>query len=137
MKERNHVSLEKREPEKKKILIADDDRPTLKILEVMLLEAGYSVILAADGTLALSLARSEHPDLAILDIAMPGMDGLEVGLVMKREPQTRLIPVIFLSSQVGGEFKEGMDSLLAANFLPKPIQRDLLLKEIKRVLWSR
>jgi CheY-like chemotaxis protein len=68
--------------------------------------------------------------VAILDIAMPGMDGIDVGLVMKKDPQTRHIPVIFLSSQVGGEFKEGMDSLLAAIFLPKPIQKELLLKEI-------
>jgi len=128
------MSLEKREPEKKKILIADDNKPTLRILEAILSEAGYSVIQAASGTTALSLARSENPDLAILDIGMPGMDGIDVGLVMKKDPQTRHIPVIFLSSQVGGEFKEGMDSLLAAIFLPKPIQKDLLLKEIGRVL---
>lgn len=126
--------FEKPETEKKKILIADDDKPTLKILEAILSEAGYSVIQAASGPKALNLARSEHPDLAILDIAMPGMDGIDVGLVMKKDPQTRRIPVIFLSSHVGGGFREGMDSLLAANFLPKPIQKDLLLKEIERIL---
>jgi CheY-like chemotaxis protein len=134
MKDRDQMIPDRYGLEKKKILIADDDGPTLKILEAILSEAGYSVILAASGTLALSLVKSELPDLAILDIAMPGMDGIEVGLVMKRDPQTRRIPVIFLSSRVGGEFKEGMDSLLAANFLPKPIQRDLLLKEIERIL---
>jgi CheY-like chemotaxis protein len=134
MKDRSESSLEKRETWEKKILIADDDKPTLKILEAILSEAGYLVVQASSGKTALRLARRESPDLAILDIAMPGMDGIDVGIVMKKNPQTRRIPVIFLSSHVGGEFKEGMDSLLAANFLPKPIQKDLLLKEIKRVL---
>jgi CheY-like chemotaxis protein len=134
MKDGSPMSPEKQKSEKKKILIADDDKPTLKILEAILSEAGYSVIQAASGTTALSLAQSENPDLAILDIAMPGMDGIDVGLGLKKDPRTRHIPVIFLSSKVGGEFKEGMDSLLAANFLPKPVQKNLLLKEIERVL---
>lgn len=121
-------------PERKKILIADDDRPTLKILQAILLEAGYQVIQASDGKKAIRLAKNEHPDAAVLDIGMPGMDGIDVGLTLKSDPQTRRIPVIFLSSRVGGKFKEGMDSLLSANFLPKPIEKDLLLREIERVL---
>lgn len=118
----------------KKILIADDDKPTLKILEAILVDAGYEVVQASDGKKALRLAKSENPDAVVLDIGMPGMDGIDVGLMLKSDPQTRRIPVIFLSSRVGGKFKEGMDSLLSANFLPKPIEKNLLLREIERVL---
>ncbi len=119
---------------KKKILIADDDRSTLKILEAILMDAGYAVIQASDGKKALRLARSELPDAVVLDITMPVMDGIDVGLMLKSDPQTSRIPVIFLSSRVGGEFREGMDSLLSANFLPKPVEKDVLLREIMHLL---
>ena len=128
------MSISPDESAKKKILIADDDKPSLKILEAILVEAGYIVIQASDGKIALRLARSAHPDVVVLDIAMPGMDGIDVGLMLKSDPLTRRIPVIFLSSRVGGEFKEGMDSLLSANFLPKPVEKSILLTEIERVL---
>ena len=83
--------------DKKKILIVDDERDVLFILEGELAARGYSIIIADNGNDAVSLAKSENPDLIILDLWMPGMDGPEVDAKLKEDPATKDIPVIFLT----------------------------------------
>ena len=80
-----------------KILIVDDEQDALSILEKELAGRGYSVISADNGHDAINLAKSEYPDLIILDLWMPGMDGAEVDAKLKGDLKTRDIPVIFLS----------------------------------------
>lgn len=80
-----------------KILIVDDERDALFILGRELAGRGYSVISADNGSDAINLAKSEHPDLIILDIWMPDMDGLEVAVRIGEDPETKDIPVIFLT----------------------------------------
>jgi CheY-like chemotaxis protein len=120
------------EPEKKKILIVDDNQISLMMVNAMLSEAGYTTIRAANGNDALVLARNEHPDLIILDIAMPGLDGIDVALVLRNDSQTRKIPIIFLSCLVGREIRAGKDLCLASTFLSKPVEKEVLLKEIEQ-----
>lgn len=122
------------ESEKKKILIVDDNKVSLTMVDTILSEAGYSTVQAANGNEALLLARNEHPDLIILDIAMPGLDGIDVALVLRNDPQTRRIPIIFLSCLVGREIRAGKDLCLASTFLSKPVEKEVLLKEIEQHL---
>ena len=82
---------------KKKILIVDDEKDALLILEKELAGRGYSVISADNGSDALNLAKSQYPDLIILDIWMPEMDGTEVAAKLQENPKTKNIPIIYLS----------------------------------------
>ena len=81
--------------DKKKILLVDDENDTLIVLEKQLTTAGYTVVTANSGTQALSLANSEQPDLIVLDIQMPDMDGIEVALKFKEDSVTKNIPIVY------------------------------------------
>ena len=85
---------------RKNILIVDDEQDVLLVLEKGLTAEGYSVITASSGNDAISLAKSRHPDLIILDVLMPDVDGPEVGRRLKEYPGTRDIPVIFLTGML-------------------------------------
>ena len=81
--------------DKKKILVIDDEDDTLLVLEKQLTIAGYSVITANNGKLALLLSKSHRPDLIVLDVQMPDMDGGEVACRLKESSVTKDIPVVF------------------------------------------
>ena len=80
---------------KKKLLLVDDEKDTLLVLEKQLTSAGYTVVTANSGTQALSLAKSEQPNLIVLDIQMPDMDGGEVAHKLKEDSVTKNIPVVY------------------------------------------
>jgi len=86
--------------EQKTILVADDDPVVLKLLAHDLTAAGYVVIQAENGEAAVRLAKRERPDLVVLDIMMPGMDGGDAGQALKDDASTCHIPVVYLSSLV-------------------------------------
>ena len=123
-------------PEKrlrKKILIVDDDPITLMMLEKILLSAGYWVVQATNGKEALYIAEDYLPDLIMLDIVMPVMDGTEAMEKLEKNPRTKNIPVLFLTSLISK--KEEFDNCTAnRHFLSKPIERDRLLDEVERCI---
>src|SRR4030042_94371 len=80
------------------ILIVDDEEDLLWMLGKRLTAEGYSVLAATNGADALALAKSQHPDIIVLDIIMPEMEGGEVAAELKEHPVTRNIPVIFLTA---------------------------------------
>ena len=80
---------------KKKILIVDDEKDTLLVLEKQLTTAGYTVVTANSGIQALLLAKSERPDIIVLDVQMPDMDGGEVAHKLKKDSETKDIPVVY------------------------------------------
>jgi len=123
--------------EQKIILIADDDPIILKLLEHDLTAAGYAVVQAQSGEAAIRLAKRIRPDLAILDIMMPGMDGGDVGQALKDDGATRHVPVIFLSSLVTkkDEVQEGPGTPDERILLAKPYDRDQLLGIIRSELY--
>ena len=82
---------------KKKILIVDDEKDTLIVLEKQLTTAGYTIVTANSGTQALLLAKSEQPDLVVLDVQMPDMDGGEIAFRLKEDSMTTKIPVVYLT----------------------------------------
>lgn len=104
------------------ILIVDDEPFNLDYLEQELEEAGYASLLAADGLQALEQARSGHPDLILLDIMMPRMDGFQVLSILKGDPATRDIPVIVISADTNlSSVVQGI-RLGADDYLPKPVE---------------
>ena len=116
----------------KSILIVDDDLVNLTILKSIITKAGYSVLTAENGADALKIARALSPDLVILDIMMPDMDGTEVAAALKQNPRTRRIPIIFLSSLISAEEERSNIDLIS--YLSKPYNREKLLNEIGKYL---
>jgi DNA-binding response OmpR family regulator len=84
----------------KRVLVADDERHITYVLDFTFKLAGYDVVIVDDGETALRMARETSPDLVILDVMMPGMDGYEVCRILKADPETRRIPIIMLSAKV-------------------------------------
>jgi len=119
----------------KKILIVDDDPVILQMLEKILLSEGYWVARASNGKEAIYIAGDFKPDLIILDVVMPVMDGTETIENLEKNPNTQNIPVLFLTSLIAKNEETGN---FADNrtFLAKPVDKEILLKEIDRYLGS-
>jgi DNA-binding response OmpR family regulator len=121
----------------KKILVVDDEKDVLLMLKKRLAAAGYSVITATNGHDAVTLARTQSPDLIILDVVIPDMAGGEIAEKLKEDNRTKTIPVIFLTALLSKteDYKE--DHIIAGNItLPKPIDTEELLDQIQRLLYN-
>ncbi len=119
----------------KKILIVDDEEDLLLLFKKRLIAMGFSVIVADNGKDALVLAESEHPDLIILDVLMPGMDGPEIAKRLKEIPETTDIPVIFLTGMFPKHEDKKQGRIVAGNVLfDKPCDIESLLVAIKKAL---
>jgi len=123
--------------ERKKILFVDDEPDIRELLKLDLCDEGYQVILAADGREGLKQAQLERPDLIILDILMPGMDGTEMGSLLKESELTKNIPVIFLTG-----LKSKEEELHEAHDHPnliftKPYDAPALIGKIEEVLGTK
>ena len=116
--------------EKKKILIVDDDKVILRTLENILTKEGYSVIPLSLGKEAIKVAKERFPDLIILDIMMPDMDGGDVAFELKNDPITKNIPIIYQSSLVTQREEDSNSKKDGIYFTSKPIQRERLLRLI-------
>ena len=124
--------------ETQKILIVDDEEDVLLVLEKGLMSAGYSVISADNGSDAIKLARAERPDLIILDVVMPEMDGSEVAASLRQDPSTNDIPVIFLTCILTKQEEARMGHLIAKNiFVAKPYKIEELLAQVEKLLWKK
>lgn len=113
------------------ILAVDDTPASLKLLTDILREAGYDVRSARTGQIALKAALSEPPELILLDIRMPDMDGFELCRLLKSRPQLADIPVIFVSALSETEEKVQGFALGAVDFVTKPYQREELLARVR------
>ncbi len=116
----------------KKILLIDDD-PGLIDLVAMRLEANeFKVLAAFSGQDGLSMAESEEPDMILLDITMPGMDGLEVLRKLKYNSKTSHIPVVMLTSKTESQAIFRSQELRAVDYIIKPFDSQELLALVKR-----
>ena len=115
---------------KKKILVVDDEDDILQFLELVLREKGYDVVTAASGQEALTRAQMEKPDLVLLDIMMPQMDGWEVLKLLRVDEETAQIPVAMLSART--EAKDRVQGLQegAVDYICKPFALQELLDKI-------
>ncbi len=120
----------------KKILAVDDEKNIVRLVQVNLERAGYKVITAGDGKEALKKVADEKPDLIVLDVMMPYMDGFEVLQNLRRNPATRFLPVIMLTAKtqdadVFRGWQSGVDC-----YLTKPFNPVELLSFVKRIFDS-
>jgi pilus assembly protein CpaE len=117
-----------------KILIVDDDPDTVKFINIMLSRLGYSVVAATSGMEALEKVQVEHPDLIILDVMMPGMDGYEVSRNLRRNPKTATTPILMFTAKTTIEDKlAGYDAGVNL-YLTKPIHPIDLQANIRNLL---
>lgn len=117
--------------ETKKILVVEDDLVTQRVLSARLEINGYEVITAQDGEEGLRKARSEKPDLVMLDLMLPKMTGYEVCRMLKFDDKYKKIPIIILSSLDQQDEKEKAVKAGADTYVIKPFDLELLLVKIK------
>ena len=117
-----------------KILVVDDEEDILELVRYNLARDGYRVVCAASGEQALSRAKSEPFDLILLDLMLPGIDGLEVAKRLKSKPETRHIPIIMLTAKgEEADIVTGLE-LGADDYVTKPFSPRILIARVKAVL---
>jgi len=119
---------------RKKVLIADDEEDILKLVAFRLDKAGYAVMTAANGREALDLAKKEKPDLILLDLRMPVMDGYELCRMLKSDERLKDIPVIFLTASSAVVVEQKTKEYRAEGYLIKPFKPEELLEKVKRFI---
>jgi PleD family two-component response regulator len=117
-----------------RVLIVDDERHNRQLLEVMLSPAGYQIQMAAGGREALAMIEAERPDLILLDVMMPDMDGYEVAAEVKRGLLTRNIPIILVTALDDRDARLRGLTAGAEDFLTKPVDRAELLVRVRNLL---
>ena len=116
---------------RRKILVVEDDRKTVELIRLYLDKDGYRVIAAYSGDKAVDLARSERPDLIVLDLMLPEIDGLEVCRILRRESD---VPIVMLTARTTEQDKlSGLD-LGADDYITKPFSPRELLARVRAVL---
>jgi signal transduction histidine kinase len=115
------------------ILVVDDIPENVRLLEAVLVPRGYHVVAATSGEQALALVEETEPDLVLLDVVMPGMDGYAVCRSLRANEGTALLPVIMVTSSIGPEKTEAIEAG-ADDFIPKPFNHSELLTRVKSLL---
>jgi DNA-binding response OmpR family regulator len=119
------------------VLVADDDEDILELVSFRLERAGYEVLTARDGAAALATAQEREPDLAVLDVMMPGLNGYEVTQRLRADPATAQIPVILLTARVQEtDVNRGFDAG-ADDYLRKPFSPQELRARVQAILARR
>ena len=117
------------------ILVVDDEMDILEMTSIILEDAGHDIITAMNGETAIELVKRNKPDLILLDAVMPGMNGLDVCRALKRNAQTRNIPILLFSA-----LGSGIDMMLenrdkADAYITKPFTRKVILEKVNEVLY--
>ena len=118
----------------KKILVVDDEKELLELVKLRLEPSGYSIITASDGLEGLEKAKTERPDLIILDLMLPKMNGYEVCRLLKFDIEYKKIPIILFTARASDEdqatgIKSGADA-----YVVKPFNSKILLEKIKELI---
>lgn len=119
------------------ILVVDDEPDVLEIVRFRLERDGFRIVTASDGRQGLATALAGNPDLVVLDVMMPGLDGFEVLYQMKNNPKTKDTPVVMLTAKTDMSSISKGWSMDADNYVTKPFNVDELAKTIKNVLIYR
>jgi len=117
-----------------KILLVDDEPDFVETVEFFLSGSGYQVFVAKNGKEALQQAERENPDLILMDVMMPEMDGLEACRGLKEDPTTNSIPIIMLTAK--GRKEDAIDALAAGadSYVVKPFNLPDLVERIEKIL---
>lgn len=116
------------------VLLMEDEPELSMVVQVRLESCGYRVVAATDGLSGLEKARSELPDVILLDLVMPGMEGAEVFKRLQEMPETKRIPVILFSASHPGRLADHAQQLGAFDSVAKPFEPEELLKKVARAV---
>jgi two-component system, OmpR family, alkaline phosphatase synthesis response regulator PhoP len=116
------------------VMVVDDEPAIVQIARDYLERAGFRVVTAGDGNSAIRLTRAEHPSLVVLDLMLPGLDGLDVTRVLRAEPGTRTIPIIMLTARVEEADRLVGLELGADDYITKPFSPRELVARVRAVL---
>ena len=119
-----------------KIVVIEDDVTFLALLRVHLASAGHEVLTAEDAALGLRAIITEQPDLILLDLTVPYLDGFEMIKALRNDPATKSIPVVVLTGRGDDDTFAKARKLGASQFLTKPVARDVLIRAIETQLGS-
>jgi two-component system cell cycle response regulator DivK len=117
-----------------KILLVEDNEMNRDMLSRRLIKKGYDLVMAMDGEQAIEVARSESPDLILMDISLPGLDGWEATRRLKAEPETQAIPIIALTAHAMAGDKEKCLEAGCDDYDTKPVEFPRLLGKIQGFL---
>ncbi|MDD5282305.1 MAG: response regulator [Candidatus Omnitrophica bacterium] len=121
----------------KKILLVDDEPHIIMMLENRMKHAGYDVITASDGQEALAKAHKEKPDLIILDLMLPKLDGYKVCRMLKFDEKYKHIPIIMLSARAQEADKKMGETVGADGYITKPFEPQVLLGKVSDLLMGK
>ena len=119
---------------KQRILVVDDEPEAVELVEFNLKQAGYAVVTASDGAEALKKAHAQTPDLIVLDVMLPEMDGFEICKTLRLEPSTARVPIIMLTAKAAEIDRVLGLELGADDYLTKPFSPRELLLRVKKIL---
>ena len=118
----------------KNILVVDDEEDILKLVEYNLMQEGFQAKTSTSGEEALKLAREEHPDLIVLDLMLPGIDGLDICKLLKSDLDTSKIPILMITAKgEESDIVKGLESG-ADDYITKPFSPKVLVARVKSVL---
>jgi DNA-binding response OmpR family regulator len=119
--------------DKAKVLIVDDSSNIRRLVSVVLGSVNYDIIEASDGEKALSMIMKHGPDIVIMDVSLPKMNGLYVCEVLRNDEKTKNIPILILTSETSNDVK-AKAAKCADNLMHKPFEPELLRAEVKSLL---
>lgn len=117
-----------------RILVVDDESDLVDLLSINLEKHGLSTLRASDGRQGLSVARAERPDLAIIDVMMPEMDGMELVRRLKRDPMLSTMPILMLTAKTAEQDELAALSIGAEDYLAKPFSMRILIARVQSLL---
>jgi two-component system cell cycle response regulator DivK len=120
-----------------KVLVIEDNPANMKLASLLLRNAGHAVLCAVDAETGLTLARAERPDLILMDIQLPGMDGLAATVLLKRDEATRAIPVIALTALAMRGDEERIRAAGCDGYIAKPMRYQEFLATVTTQLGAR
>ncbi len=116
-----------------RILIVDDERETVNLLSAFFKLFGFETMGAMNGSAGLAAIAEHHPQIVILDLMLPDMDGYEICRQVRDQPETKDLPVIILSSRTAREDVKRAYAVGATRYFKKPVNLDLLLAEVRQL----
>ncbi|MBI5489333.1 MAG: response regulator [Deltaproteobacteria bacterium] len=117
-----------------RILYVEDNAPNFQLVQRILGHDGHEVIHAQDGAAALVAARKERPDLVLMDLGLPGMDGYETARRLRELPELAGLPIAALTASVRDADRDKAKAEGFAGFIEKPFRMDMLRREVQRLL---